>query len=138
MIFSSLTFLCIFLPALAGIYFLVRPAGAKNCVLCAASLLFYAFGEPVYIFLMIASILMNYLLGRAVKGRKAVLAAAVILNLAALGVFKYAGWITEMISSAFGLNVKISLSLPIGISFYTFQALSYVIDVYRGDCGNKG
>ena len=106
-----------------------------------ASLLFYAYGEPVYILLMVISIVLNYCFGRIIGAgghKKAVLIAAVILNLGALGVFKYAGWLTQMAISAFGLNVKpVELSLPIGISFYTFQALSYLIDVYRGDCKSQ-
>ncbi len=141
MVFSSLTFLCIFLPILVCIYFLVRPLAAKNAVLVMASLLFYAYGEPVYILLMVISIVLNYCFGRIIGAgghKKAVLIAAVILNLGALGVFKYAGWLTQMAISAFGLNVKpVELSLPIGISFYTFQALSYLIDVYRGDCKSQ-
>ena len=141
MVFSALTFLCVFLPILICIYFLVRPLAVKNAVLVLASLLFYAYGEPVYIVLMVVSIVVNYCFGRIIgagKHKKAALVTAVVLNLGVLGVFKYAGWLTQMAISAFGLSVKpVELSLPIGISFYTFQALSYLIDVYRGECASQ-
>ena len=136
MVFSSLTFLCIFLPVLLIVYYLVRPVKIRNGILVLASLLFYAFGEPVYILLMVISMVVNYFLGRALAQRKkSILVLAVVLNLGALGVFKYAGWIAGMISDAGNLGwPELKLSLPIGISFYTFQALSYLIDVYRGRC----
>ena len=138
MTFSSLTFLCIFLPVLVILYHLIRPIRARNILLVAASLLFYAFGEPVYIFLMVISIIVNYCFGRAIavkRRKKIIVAIAVIVNLAVLGTFKYAGWVAEMISDAFGFGWQpLAISLPIGISFYTFQALSYLIDVYRGEC----
>ena len=101
------------------------------------SLVFYAWGEPVYIVLMLLSVLMNYAFGRYMERipgwKKGILAAAVFLNLAVLGFFKYFGFAAEIFASLTGLPVKVhGLPLPIGISFYTFQALSYVIDVYRG------
>lgn len=149
MLFSSLTFLLIFLPITFALYFLPvsrkNPAleiKKKNFVLCAASLVFYAWGEPVYIVLMLLSIYFNYNIGLSIGGsfekekkKKAMLAFAVIFNLAALGFFKYSGFVVDTVNSVFSLNVAYNaLPLPIGISFYTFQALSYVIDVYRGKC----
>ncbi len=135
MVFSSLTFLCIFLPAVIILSWFIKPLGAKNIFLVIASLLFYAYGEPVYVFMMIGSILLNYMFGRLLEGehRQAKLAAAVAVNIGLLFVFKYAAWIINGLSSLLGLGLpEIEITLPIGISFYTFQALSYVIDVYRG------
>jgi len=135
MVFSSLTFICIFLPAVFVLYYILRGDGVRNVLLVVASLVFYAFGEPVYIILMLASITVNYFLGVLLDRtgrRKAVLALAVILNLGALAVFKYAGWFVSTIASLAGVDIPVpELALPIGISFYTFQALSYLIDVYR-------
>ena len=111
---------------------------AKNALLIAASLLFYAYGEPVYVLLMIASSFLNYVFGRLVAGgseggKKAVLAVAVVLNIGLLVVFKYAGFLAELANAA-GFSFPVPrIALPIGISFFTFQALSYVIDVYRGN-----
>ena len=111
----------------------LAPARLKNAVLLAASLFFYAWGEPVYIFLMLFSIVINYIAGIItgnVKSRKVkipALAAAVILNVFLLGFFKYADFVTEGINNIFGLGIKpLELPLPVGISFYTFQA-----DVYK-------
>lgn len=109
---------------------------AKNVLLLVFSLLFYAYGEPKAIVLMIISILMNYAFGLAMnpgnKGRKAVLAVSVAANLFMLGVFKYAGFAAEMISLIPGVKINLpEIALPIGISFYTFQAMSYVIDAYK-------
>ena len=135
MVFSSLTFLCIFLPATIILSYLIKPVRGKNILLVIASLLFYAYGEPVYIILMIASICINYMFGRLLGSgnRKAKLALAVTVNIGLLFVFKYAAWIINGLSGLLDLGIPaVELSLPIGISFYTFQALSYVIDVYRG------
>lgn len=139
MVFSSITFLIYFLPVTMFAYYLA-PVRLKNTVLLAASLFFYAWGEPVYIFLMLFSIVINYIAGIITgdaKSRKVkipVLAAAVILNVFMLGFFKYADFVTEGINSIFGLGIKpLELPLPVGISFYTFQAISYLVDVYRGD-----
>ena len=139
MIFSSLTFLLIFLPITLALYYIV-PGRFKNAALLLCSLIFYAWGEPVYIVLMLYSILMNYVCGllmeRHENARRQVLVFGVILNLFLLGFFKYAGFLAESFNSVFG---RFGLSLPvreialhIGISFYTFQALSYLIDLYRG------
>ena len=137
MVFSSLVFLCIFLPIVFCLHCLIRPIAVKNALLIAASLLFYAFGEPVYVLLMIVSAFLNYLFAAGMdKGaRKPLLAAAVITNLGILGVFKYAGFVVETINLAAHLSLPVpQIKLPIGISFFTFQALSYVIDVYRETC----
>ena len=152
MVFSSLTFLCVFLPVVFLLHLVLPGMRAKNALLIVASLLFYAYGEPVYVLLMIGSTLVNWALGRAIGpapaeaaeagsgatrtpgARKALLAVAVVANLGMLGVFKYAGMLVSTVSGAFSLGLPgVEIALPIGISFYTFQALSYVIDVYRGD-----
>ena len=137
MVFSSVIFVFFFLPACLLLYFAVPGIRAKNAVLLLFSLVFYSWGEPVYIVLMLLSVLMNYTFGRYMERipgwKKGILAAAVFLNLAVLGFFKYFGFAAEIFASLTGLPVKVhGLPLPIGISFYTFQALSYVIDVYRG------
>ena len=141
MVFSSLLFLCYFLPAVLIAYFLV-PRRWKNPVLLVFSLFFYAWGEPVYILLMLFSIAVDYGLGlwlearrRADDGRgaKRILILAVVLNLALLAVFKYTDFIIDNLNAIFRLGLpNLHLELPIGISFYTFQALSYIIDLYRG------
>ena len=112
----------------------------KNTLLIIASLIFYAFGEPIYVLLMIGSIIANYIFGlmegrfskaNNIAGKKIVLIIAVICNIGVLCVFKYTAFILENINYAGRLNIKIpGIDLPIGISFFTFQALSYVIDVY--------
>ena len=139
MVFSSLTFLCIFLPVVLILDRIFRNVHIKNAILLAASLLFYAYGEPVYVLLMIASALVNYVCALGISKssglRKPILAAAVILNLGALVFFKYSVFLTASFNSALGLAVPVpEVTLPLGISFFTFQAMSYVIDVYRGDC----
>ena len=140
MLFSSLIFLWVFLPIVfIGSFILQKLGGIKaaNILLLISSLFFYAWGEPIYIFLMLASILINYSAGMLLctKHKKVVLTAAVVLNLALLGYYKYAGMLVETWNRLTGANVGIpKIALPIGISFFTFQALSYVIDAYRGDC----
>lgn len=145
MLFSSMLFLWIFFPAVFILNFILyKLTGCKgsNVLLLIASLIFYAWGEPVYVFLMLGSIVLNWmfglLIGKAEKkpAKKAALVIAVILNLGVLGFFKYLGMLTTMLVSLTGLSIGTGaeLPLPIGISFYTFQAMSYVIDVYRGDC----
>ncbi len=139
MVFSSLAFLCVFLPVCLLIERIVPSTSVKNAVLIVASLVFYAYGEPVLVLLMIASTLFNYLMGLAVgkaegSRRKAWLAAAVVVNLGLLVVFKYSGMLISTLNSVTGLGISVpNIPLPLGISFYTFQALSYVIDVYRGE-----
>ena len=137
MVFSSLVFLCIFLPVVFCLHCLVRRTAARNAVLVAASLLFYAFGEPVYVLLLVLSAFLNYLFALFAGGRrkKAVLAAAVITNIGLLGVFKYAAFAVGSLNAFLHLSIPVpQITLPVGISFFTFQALSYVIDVYRGGC----
>jgi len=138
MVFSTPSFLFFFLPVCMLLYVLAPGLKYKNLALMCASLIFYAWGEPVWVFLMIAVAAVNYAAGRLLdivprEGRKTVLIAAVALNLASLGLFKYAGFLIDNINSIFGAGIPAwRLSLPIGISFFTFQALSYTIDAYRG------
>ncbi len=138
LVFSSLHFLYLFLP-LAMLAHLLAPRPFKNAVLLAFSVYFYAWGEPIYAALMLFSVAWNYLTGLQLgvrtrpSARRAALAGAVAVNLAVLGFFKYAGFLVDTLNALFGLRLaNPNLPLPIGISFYTFQALSYVIDVYRG------
>ena len=138
MLFSSVPFLYYFLPAVFLVYFLV-PKAARNGVLLLSSLIFYAWGEPKYVLLMAATIVLFYFCGLAVdackgKGKRVFLLTAVIISLGLLVVFKYADFFVESFNAVTGLSVPfLRLALPIGISFYTFQCLSYVIDVYRGN-----
>lgn len=140
MVFSNLVFLYVFLPIVLLLYFL-SPRMFKNILLLIASLFFYAWGEPIYVFLMLASIAINYTFGLFVhftagkdRLQKTILFLSVIANLAILGYYKYYGFLIENINKLFDTSIIIEpLSLPIGISFFTFQAMSYVIDVYRND-----
>ncbi|MCR5743769.1 MAG: MBOAT family protein [Lachnospiraceae bacterium] len=136
MVFSGLTFLFLFLPVTLILYYIV-PFRFKNAVLMVMSLIFYAWGEPIYVLLMIYSIVMNYAVGlmmdRESDHKKSILVFGIVLNLFILGFFKYFGFLVDNLNSLFGLNIHAKkLALPVGISFYTFQALSYIIDVYRG------
>ncbi len=141
MVFSSLVFLLIFLPVVIIVNFLL-PGRYRNFFLLIANLFFYAYGEPVYVLLMLASILVNYiaalLLDRcsSLKLRKAVLVVDIVINIGALCFFKYTSLIldTLRIIPALRSLPGANIVLPIGISFYTFQAVSYVIDVYRREC----
>jgi len=137
MLFSSIPFLYYFLPLTMILYFLV-PKACKNAVLLLASLIFYGWGEPQYVFLMTASIIVGYISGLLIevfhkKGKaKIILTVSVVINLGLLGYFKYADFFIENFNAVTGLSVPVlRLALPIGISFYTFQILSYVVDVYR-------
>ena len=136
MLFSGIPFLFYFLPAVLILYFLV-PRKGRNAVLLLASLLFYAWGEPKYVVLMVASILIFYGYGLAVERSrrpKMWLVAAVCTGAGLLGLFKYADFAVENFNALTGLSVPLlRLALPIGISFYTFQCISHVVDVYRGD-----
>ncbi len=135
MTFSSLVFICIFLPVVYVLHTVIPSLRVKNGLLIAASLLFYAFGEPVYVLLMIASAVMNYLFALAMgkKRTKLFLILAVVCNIGILFVFKYTGFFVQSINTLLHMNIPVpQITLPIGISFFTFQALSYVIDVYRG------
>ena len=134
MVFSSIPFLFFFLPIVLICYYLV-PFKLKNYVLLVFSLIFYAWGEPVYIILMIFSCLLNYfyaLYHDKVKNRKLLFILCIVANLLILGFFKYADFLIDIINSIFRLNINpLKLALPIGISFFTFQTMSYSIDVYR-------
>ena len=139
MLFSSIPFLYYFLPAVLFVYFLV-PKAARNGVLLVASLVFYAWGEPKYVFLMLATIVLFYLCGLGVGccastgGKKFFLILSVVISLGLLVIFKYADFFVDSFHAVTGLSLPLlRLALPIGISFYTFQCLSYVIDVYRGN-----
>ncbi len=139
MLFSSITFLYWFLPCVLILYF-ISPKCLKNAVLMLVSLFFYAWGEPKYVVLMIASILCSYVSGlliekfRGKAGAKVTLWISAALFLGALGYFKYADFFITNFNAVTGLSVPLlRIALPIGISFYTFQILSYTIDVYRGD-----
>ena len=135
MIFSSLTFLFLFLPTTFLLYAVVRGRTARNLLLAAASLVFYAFGEPVAVVIMLISIVLNYLFGLGAAGTKwdkPAVVLAVLLNIGLLVFYKYTGFLVGVCNSATGLSIPVpQIRLPIGISFFTFQGLSYVIDVYR-------
>ena len=140
MVFSSTIFLCVYLPlVLLGYY--ICPKKGRNLFLLIASLVFYAWGEPKYVFLMIFSILVNYIFGRLMdkhrenkKRLKLMLVLSVVIDLGLLSVFKYTDFIITNVNAIFGANFDLlNIALPIGISFYTFQAMSYTIDVYRDD-----
>ncbi len=140
MVFSDLLFLYMFLPVLALLYFVTPHNGVRRGALVAFSLLFYAWGEPIYVFLMIGMVAADYIFGRLIhKARsqnykKLWLVLAIVSNLGVLGVYKYLGFFTESFNFIFHFQIpEVSLALPIGISFFTFQTMSYVIDVYRGD-----
>lgn len=144
-VFSSLVFICIFLPVTFLLSLAIPAIRGKNILLAALSLVFYAYGEPVYVVLMIVSTLVNwafgYLIGAAKQKQrsgKSIVAVAVTANLLFLGFFKYAGMFVTSLNEVTGLAVPVpEIALPIGISFYTFQAMSYVIDVYRGEVSSQ-
>ena len=136
MLFSSINFLYYFLPCVLILYFLV-PTKYKNSILLISSLLFYFYGEPIYILVMLGAILSGYIHGILInkypKHKKIFLISSIIISLGALGLFKYSNFAITNINQLLGTNIKLlNLALPIGISFYTFQILSYVIDVYKG------
>ena len=140
MVFSSTIFLCVYLPlVLLGYY--ICPKKGRNLFLLIVSLVFYAWGEPKYVFLMIFSILVNYIFGRLMdknRGRqkrmKLLLVLSVVIDLGLLSVFKYTDFVITNVNAIFGSSFDLlKIALPIGISFYTFQAMSYTIDVYRND-----
>ncbi|MEG2892212.1 MAG: MBOAT family protein [Clostridium sp.] len=137
MVFSSLLFLFIFLPIFLGVYYLV-PRGWKNGILLVFSLVFYAWGEPVYIVIMLFSTVFDFYNGLIIdkyrhrkKLVKVIFILSLVINFGMLGVFKYSGFIVDSVNNFLGTSIDFQgLPLPIGISFYTFQTLSYVIDVY--------
>ena len=142
MVFSDLFFLFAFIPAFAICYLLAGlwrgGLGARNIILVIFSLIFYAWGEPVYVLLMLFSVLLNYLSGLAIgktqgTGRRWALIMGLVCNLLILGTFKYLGFFVQTLASI-GISVSApTIALPIGISFYTFQSISYLIDVYRNE-----
>ena len=141
MLFSSVTFLFVFLPVVVISYYAINNRVYRNLVLFLFSLLFYSWGEPVYVVLMIFSIFNDYFHARAIgyyqkenkdKIAKMLLISSVVINLGLLGFFKYSNFLIDNLNSMFMLKIEyLKLSLPIGISFYTFQTMSYTIDVYR-------
>ena len=137
MVFSSLFFLYFFLPLCVICYAATKRIYYRNMVLLAFSLIFYAWGEPLCVFLLIISAAVNFLFGLVIdryKGRtgsKIAVTSAVIFDVAVLGIFKYSGFIVENINAVAGLNLNVpDIKLPIGISFFTFQMISYIIDCY--------
>ena len=136
MLFSSLPFLYYFLPAVLAVYFLV-PKRGRNAVLLVSSLIFYGWGEPKYLALMVVSILVFYLCGLLIertKRKKLWLILSVVFGVGMLGVFKNGDFLISSAASVTGLSLPLlRLALPIGISFYTFQCVSYTVDVYRGE-----
>ncbi len=135
MVFSSLPFLFFFMPLFFLLYYLF-PLRAKNIILLIFSLIFYAWGEPIYIILMIITSFINYLAGRLMekhpKQRKLWMILSISISLGLLGVYKYGNFIIDNINHLLSLSIpSLDLALPIGISFYTFQAISYIIDLYR-------
>ncbi|MEG0369385.1 MAG: MBOAT family protein, partial [Hungatella sp.] len=141
MVFSSLLFLFRFLPLILIAYF-AAPKRFRNGVLFIGSLLFYGWGEPVYIGLLLFSTLVDFIHGKAIgrflqqgrgKAAKWVVASSAMINLSLLGFFKYTDFLMGAVNRIFGTELPLlHLALPIGISFYTFQTMSYTIDVYRG------
>jgi len=139
LVFSSLNFMYLFLPVCLLLYFILRSIKARNYLLLAMSLLFYAWGEPKWIILMIVTTLIDYGAGllvdkyRGQKLAKWALAGSVVITLSFLAVFKYLGFFNQNLNQIFGAELPTQIfNLPIGISFYTFQAITYVVDVYRG------
>ncbi|MBP5271190.1 MAG: MBOAT family protein [Clostridia bacterium] len=143
MLFSTLFFIYVFLAVLAAVYFIFgRNVKVQNIILTVFSLFFYAFGEPVYVLLMIGLVAVNFFFGKLCaapedappdKKKKLLLAAAVAIDLGVLGLFKYTNFFISNLNAVFSVEIPfINLTMPIGISFFTFQAMSYVIDTYRG------
>ena len=152
MVFSSAAFLFLFLPVTLILYFIrlfpsnqARETAKKNSVLLAMSLVFYAWGEPFYVLLMALSIIFNYFIGLDIeyhrenpKKMKLILIFGIAFNLISLGFFKYSGFVVDSINSFFSLDIQFTApGLPVGISFYTFQIISYIVDVYRGTVAQK-
>ena len=136
MIFSSIPFLYYFLPAVLAVYYLI-PRRGKNAVLLLASLFFYGWGEPKLLWLMVFTIAVFYLcglaIGRSAHHKKAWLSLSVCVGVGLLGLYKYADFFITSVNAATGMSLPLlKLALPVGISFYTFQCLSYTVDVYRG------
>jgi alginate O-acetyltransferase complex protein AlgI len=140
MVFASLIFLFIFLPLNLLLYYSYSNKDYRNWVLVVFSFFFYSWGEPIWVVLLIFSALVDYVNGLVIEryrgtiGEKLGLISSLVVNLGLLATFKYSGFITENINALFGLNLDVpSFALPIGISFYSFQTISYTVDVYRGE-----
>lgn len=141
MVFSSLLFMFVYFALVVAVYYII-PRKLKNLWLFVVSILFYGFGEPAYVFLMLFAITVNYITGLLFgkwadkqKIKKVILVLNVIFNLGMLGFFKYTGFALGMLNKIPGLELAVpEIALPIGISFYTFQTMSYIIDVYWGNC----
>ena len=140
MVFASITFLFIFLPANLLLYYGLRKPEYRNQVLILFSFAFYAWGEPIWVSLLFFSASIDYFHGlmvertRDTKWARLPVISSIVVNLGLLIAFKYSGFIYETINDVLGTSFEIpSFTLPIGISFYTFQTISYVVDVYRGD-----
>ena len=142
MVFSNLFFIYLFLPLNLILYFISKNKTWRNVVLLLFSLFFYAWGEPVWVFLLMITAFLDYLWARCIEyfkqggnnfRAKVALAASLVFDLGMLGVFKYSGFVVENMNLLTGLSLPVpQIALPIGISFYTFQTISYVVDVYRG------
>lgn len=137
MIFSSASFLFAFLPCVAIVYYLLRSRTARNVFLTLVSLFFYAWGEPWFVLVMLLSIVINWFIALRIgagEHKKAWLVVGLVCDLGLLAVFKYLGFLMENVNWIFRLSLPVpQIVLPIGISFFTFQAISYIVDVYRGD-----
>lgn len=140
MVFANLIFIYIFLPLNLALYFCTKNKTFRNWVLIAFSMIFYAWGEPIWISLLLFSAVIDYCHGIIIEGHrgqwqaKAAVASSLILNLGLLGTFKYSGFIVENVNALLGTGFTVpSFALPIGISFYTFQTITYTVDVYRGE-----
>lgn len=140
MVFGSAVFLFIFLPIVLILHTIIKNTTIRNGLLIVSSLIFYAFGEPVYVLLLLGSVAFNYAFGRILYERKnkVILAVAVAVNLLLLVVFKYTGFLVESFNGIFNTAIPVpQIVMPIGISFFTFQAISYIVDVYRGKTDKK-
>lgn len=138
MVFSSLFFLYVFLPLNLILYFATKNRGIRNMVLILFSMFFYTWGEPVWITLLLFSATIDYFHGLIIEknrgkiGAKLAVVSSLVLNLGLLAVFKYSGFIMENVNALLGTSFSVpAFALPIGISFYTFQTISYTVDVYR-------
>lgn len=140
MVFASLEFLFLFLPVFIAAYFLMPKKPLKNALLFCGSVIFYAWGEPIYVLLIIFSMILNYVSGISIASSKSIftkklaLLLSITINLGIIGYFKYTDFIIDNINNIFNLNIAHkNIPLPIGISFFTFQILTYVIDVYKNN-----
>lgn len=143
MVFSSLVFMYVFLAVALVTYFWSKDIKIRNTVLCALSVFFYAWGEPLWVILLIVGCIFDYVLGLNIekqlrignmKTAKLLMILSVVENIAVIGLFKYSGFLISNVNGIFGASIPVpSFTLPIGISFFTFQKLSYTIDVYRGN-----